>query len=243
MSCSLAAQFAGIIPRMKISNRAIVGRIDERLSAVGLSARKASLDSGLGPDAIRDLKRDELVMPRLDTIMALAGTLRTTPEYLSFGVTETEVVDPAYELPVIGEVAAGIWHDVSITPDESPFSPIAGGRNIRFPREGQYGLVVRGTSVNRQAAPGDILRCLDIGVTGLMRRPGDLVIVERRRAQLGQKEVTAKVYKRVSGRDELWPDSDDPRWSQPILTEGISEDEEVVIVAIVDRIIRQLRED
>lgn len=228
---------------MKPDNLEIVARIEQRLEALGLSPRKASLESGYGPDAIRDLKRDPSVIPRLDTMTALARTLQVSPQWLAFGVEDFAQEDPNADLPVIGEVAAGVWHDLSLEMDESPFAPVLGGRNMRYSPTAQYGLVVRGTSLNRQAQSGDILRCLDIGNSGLRPRPGDLVVVERRRAQLGQKEVTAKVLKRVDGRLELWPDSTDPRWAQPILVEGLSGDEDVRAIAVVDRIIRQLRTD
>lgn len=57
-------------------------RIRERLEATGKTARGASLEAGLGPDAIRIILDGRSVSPRMATIAALAPVLECDVAYL-----------------------------------------------------------------------------------------------------------------------------------------------------------------
>lgn len=193
---------------VKVSNRAILARIDQRIEALGLTREKAALDAGLGKDSIRDLARRPKTMPRLDTLVALAHVLQVTPEWLAFEVGESRSAG----LRVRGEVAAGIWVETEGLTDTPPIAPVPVEADPDYPHDAQYGLLVRGTSVNRVARGGSILICVDVAAGGIEPAAGDLVIVERRRMQGKQREVTAKRVQRRGSRIELVPDSDDPAW-------------------------------
>jgi hypothetical protein len=52
------------------------------------------------------------VMPRIDTIEALAGSLEAPSEWLAFGA-KVQDAPPTQYVPIIGEVAAGLWLDVT----------------------------------------------------------------------------------------------------------------------------------
>lgn len=133
-----------------------------------------------------------------------------------------------------GEVAAGRWLDLDGEVDANDFEQHPVAPDQRYPIESQYGLIVRGTSINRVAQAGDVLHCIDLGLTGIEPVDGKLVIVERRRAQLGQKEVTAKRISRSGNVIFLTPDSTDGRWKPIELdTANPPEDEEIAVVAIV----------
>lgn len=58
-------------------------RIQERLAATGKTARGASLEAGLGPDAIRIILDGRSVSPRLATITKLADALECDVAYLA----------------------------------------------------------------------------------------------------------------------------------------------------------------
>ncbi|MCZ6845586.1 MAG: hypothetical protein O7F69_06760 [Alphaproteobacteria bacterium] len=66
-------------------NQGLIDRISQRLAAVGLKPRTASLRAGLGADAIRSIQRGKSQYPRTDTLAKLAPVLGTTLEYLSTG--------------------------------------------------------------------------------------------------------------------------------------------------------------
>jgi transcriptional regulator with XRE-family HTH domain len=226
------------------SNRTILARIHEALERKGMSARAASLKAGLGADAIRNLERDEAILPRIDTLERLAPVLGYDPAVLAWGAARNtrRKANAPKSVAVIGEVAAGLWHDTEGRDErEYPQHPIS--FDERYPPEAQYGLVVTGTSINRVAAPGEILHCVDVAIAGLSPSEDDLVIIERRRAQAGQKEVTAKRFHRGrNGKIELRPDSTDKRWSEPVVFDPrqAPDGEEVAVIALVIGIYKPL---
>ena len=186
-------------------------------------------------------------MPTLETIEKLAPILKYEPQELAGWVDRTRPRRRRGRefgsLKIIGEVAAGHWLEVDVVDepkhDETypvPFDP-------RYPEEAQYGLVVRGTSINKIAQPGEILQCVDLGISGLEPQHDDLVIVERRRLQAGQKEVTAKRFRTKGRIVELSPESDDKRWAKPLVLDPkkAQEDEEIAVIAIVVGVYKPLK--
>ncbi len=226
----------------RADNREIVNRIREGLDRLGLSPRKASIEAGYGPDLIRDWFDDHSVMPRVDSIEALSSVLRMTPEELAFGRKPRRARREQRMLQIIGEVAAGLWHDVDGAEEREwpqypvPFDP-------RYPEEAQYGLLVVGTSINRIAQNGDVLQCLDVGISGVGPQEDDVVVVERRRGQAGQKEVTAKRYRPRGAVIELAPDSTDARWTESFVIDPRipAGDEEIAVIAVVIGVYKPLR--
>ena len=150
---------------------------------------------------------------------------------------------PRRSPPIIGEVAAGHWLEIDAVDEPKHDEACTIPLDPRFPEKAQYGLVVRGTSINKVAGPGEVLHCVDLGISGLEPQQEDLVIIERRRAQAGQKEVTAKRYRTKGRVVELSPESDDKRWATPLLLDPnkAKEDEEVAIIAIVVGVYKPLR--
>jgi SOS-response transcriptional repressor LexA len=221
--------------RLKI---AINQRIRQRLKQVGKSAAAVSIEAGFNDGYIRDMRRKNNALPGVDRIEALAKVLDVKPGWLAFGEGGDTT---GGGILVRGEVAAGLWLEVGAldetTFDETPLRP-----DPRFPDDAQFALGVRGTSINRIAQPGDLLLCLDYAMTGIEPKQGSIVIVERRRAQAGVREVTAKRIERKGSLVYLHPDSDDPRWQEPIILDGkkVHEDEEVAIIAIVNGVYKPI---
>lgn len=238
---------SGDYPAMRKDNREIVGRIKAALAELKKAGkpkatpRSISLEAGLGADVVRDLIRKPKTMPTIDTLEALAPIVNKTPEFLAFGAKTTRNrLNAARSMKIAGEVAAGLWLEVGADREYDEFPvPFHPG----YAEDAQYGLIVVGTSINKVAQPGDVLQCLDCGISGIEPRENDLVIIERRRHQSGQKEVTAKRYRRSGHVIELAPDSTDRRWSEPIVLDPrrASGDEEVAIIAIVIGIYKMLR--
>lgn len=226
----------------RMGNEAIIKRIRSRLREINKTARAASLEAGLGADVIRDLERKPDVMPRIDTIEALAPVLETDAGYLAFGVKGGGVSGERDLMTIRGEVAGGLWHEIDSYFDQGELEKWPMPFNPDYPRDAQFGLIVRGTSVNRIAQPGDILACIDIGISGLEPLENDLVIVERQRAQGSQREVTAKRWRQRGKIIELSPDSTDERWREPLLFDPRKKgkDEQVSVIAIVDAVYKPL---
>lgn len=132
---------------------------------------------------------------------------------------------------VVGEVAAGLWREVTYSDFEHFDLPIVA--DPRWPAEALSALVVRGQSINRKANDGDFVLILDIHHAPRSFREDDWVVVERREGD--KVETTVKrVGRNGDGGWLLLPDSTDPRWQEPIhLVENGNEDVEVRVVAFV----------
>lgn len=78
-------------------------RIQQRLDALGLSKRSASIKAGLGTHFIRDLMDNPLQSPKAANLAKLANVLKTTPEWL----LEERGDETAPGVPIMGVVGAG----------------------------------------------------------------------------------------------------------------------------------------
>lgn len=179
-------------------NKAILNRIDQRLRAVGKTATAASREAGLGLDAIRDIRRKPTILPRLDTLAALAGPLATTPEWLAFGrgAADPSLEDGAFQsVPLVSWVAASNFSEagaVVVEGDES-------WQRIRVGDlpEGQYiALLVEGTSMNRIA----------VHHSHIIVRLSDKNLVDRGFYVMASDEgATFKRYRNLEGPPRLEP--------------------------------------
>ncbi len=135
----------------------LVTRIRDRLEELNKSARRASIEGGLTPDAIRNVLRGISVNPRRDTLAGIAQGLEwSLEELLELAPAEggSDSSTRLQEVPLISWVAAG---DMSET-----FDPYAvGDAEARIPvgyRRGTLvALRVSGTSMNRVAPDGSII--------------------------------------------------------------------------------------
>ena len=93
--------------------------------------------------------------------------------------------------------------------------PVARGWPERFPAEAQFDLVVEGSSLNKLAREGDLIRCLDVDLAEVEVRDGDIVAIERRQGEdielLGKRAIK-------QGEDlELWSESTLDCWRAPVI--------------------------
>lgn len=158
-----------------------------------------------------------------------ARALNTTPEWLLYGKGSPSIAIPNADsisddlravessvLPVIGKVQAGVWEVVDLVDqseyvDETVVVPI----DPRFPFKDQWAMQIVGDSVNEYAPSGSYAVCVDISA-GLDVRHGQMVVVERIRAQGAEIERTIKQFRIEGGRRELWPRSTNPKHNGPI---------------------------
>jgi SOS-response transcriptional repressor LexA len=180
----------------------ILGRIDQRLRDLNLSERGAARAAGLSPAHIRTMRQQYSEGRQhgasIHTITGLARALRTTPEWLIYGVGEPEGPTTgerargggARGLHLVGTVAAGVWNERGAESDQPRTVPVP--PDPRFPPQYQSAYEVRGPSTNRVARPGDYLIVVDQKKLGLALRSGDLVILAQ--VKEGLREVTARRY-------------------------------------------------
>lgn len=216
-------------------------RIRERMEERGVKAAPLAASAGLNTSFVRDILRGKTRSPQADNLAKLAAALDTTPAYLTGAEDLGELTNrkpiSTRGIPYRGEVAAGIWIEVGegvIEPDDwLPINPLP-----QYPEGAVYCLTVRGDSLDRVARPGSTLVCVDLVESGRSFKDGDLVIVERARAQNGLLEMTAKRVRAVRGGFELYPESTNPKW-KPVAYPHASDDsgETIRVIAKVEFIL------
>lgn len=169
-----------------------------------------------------------------DDILALAPTSLTDLEAASAPSRAAVALD------LKGQVAAGLWMEAGLFETDAVRNTTIAG-DLRFPSESQYLLEINGESLNRIARNGDLILCVDYLDAGIEIKSGDLVVVERSRDGGHTIERTAKRIVRRDGMIELRPESDDPRFQEPVIfNEHDEEATEVRIIAKILSVIRQI---
>lgn len=115
---------------------------------------------------------------------------------------------------VTGAVAAGIWRETWEWSQDRRYEVVVG--RSPFPHARHWGLEVEGFSMDQLYQPGTILICASIFDIKLEPDTGDVVIVERVRAD-GTRELTVKEFLRDE-EDRRWlvPRSNKPEFQAPI---------------------------
>ena len=188
-------------------NKTIVQRIDARIQHLarmrGEVPSDASLckEAGLKKDAIRDIRRKETIVPRIDTLAALAGPLHTTPEWLAFG---RGVEDPSAAREAPASVPLVSWVAASGFADVPPVSELDDWPQIQVADlpEGRFiALTVNGDSMNRIAVDHSII----------IVRITDRALVDRAFYIFqGHNGATFKRYRDQGGSPRLEPYSTNP---------------------------------
>lgn len=85
----------------------------------------------------------------------------------------------------------------------------------RFPPEVQFDLVVEGSSLDKFAREGDLIRCVDIERSRVRIENGDIVVIERSRGEA--LELLGKRVLKQCDQVELWSESNHEFWREPVI--------------------------
>lgn len=246
-SRSSLTDLAGIFPHMP---RDIRERIQERLDETGKSKRAASLDGGLGADAIRDLMRRPDDSPTLETVSKLADGLQTSAAWLAFEAgpktlsasrREASLVsaNKAFTLAKVdGPVAAGMFLARPAFDDDLG-EVISAPRDPEYPFARQIAYRVEGDSMDKaQPRPirhGDFIICAAWEDLDLPEKDGLLVVVQQTLAQEQLRERSVKVLKLYNDRREFVPMSSNPEHKSIVVPRDADPNDgrEVKIIALV----------
>lgn len=147
---------------------------------------------------------------------------------------------PKTGVPIMGEVAAGLWMEAALFETEKAEESTI-SYDVRFPAQAQYVVRVRGESLNKIAANGDLLLCVDYLAAGIEPKENDLVLVERSRDNGMTIERTAKRVIKLNGQSELMPESNDPRFQDSVFfREGDFDNTEVTLKARIVMVFKPL---
>lgn len=148
--------------------------------------------------------------------------------------TTDEIAD-LFTVFIRGDVQAGVWKEaVENDPADWELAPVAA--DARYRGIEQYGLRVRGPSMNVLYPEGSVVICVSLIALGRDPRPGERVICLRRSEQ--GFEATVKEF-RVDdhGKYWLWPRSTDPNFQTPwplfITNDFAAENEDLRLVGLV----------
>jgi SOS-response transcriptional repressor LexA len=224
-----------IFPKSMITDMdsSLQKRVRQRMDFLGLNALQTAKTAGLGDSFVRDILRGKTRSPSAENLAKLAGALQTTVEYL-MGANDDNVETVEIEvqgLPVISEIHAGTWLEVTVFDGEQEPHIIPVARDPRFPRARQYALLVRGDSMDLEYPDGTYVTCVDFWDSGVEIASGLRVHVERRMGGGQFVEITVKAIERTGEQFFLVPKSSNEKW-QSIPIEG-DEQTEVVIKGVV----------
>jgi transcriptional regulator with XRE-family HTH domain len=195
---------------------------------VGVRIRRARADAKLSQMALAKklgVTRNAVSIweaggsPSSDHLRKAAVELDVNHEWLATG-RGPQKTGRVPGLRLLGTVAAGLWSEVPEL-QENLLERVPVAPDSRFPADAQYALRVRGTSIDKIAADGSVIACVDITAAGIEPRVDDLVCVERRRGSLV--ETSVKRVKRGRKGLELWPESNDPQQKPLLMADGKSE--------------------
>ncbi|MDF1626997.1 MAG: XRE family transcriptional regulator [Parvibaculaceae bacterium] len=163
---------------------------------------------------------------RVDLTWLLTGNSKSSIE----NTTSVVQVELLY-LPVVGSVQAGTWVEVDQF-GEGEWEQIPVVPDTRYPSELQFVVLVRGDSIDEELPEGTYAHCVSADC-GRQIKNGDLVVVERLRAQGGLVETTIKEA-RINGHGvELWPKSSNPKHKGPIHLDNGEDNIEVRVKGFV----------
>jgi SOS-response transcriptional repressor LexA len=142
-------------------------RIKSRLQAIRKSARRASIDGGLTPDAIRNVLRSKSRNPRRDTLQGIARGLEWSLEELlelpsASNISHTD--KPILQVPLVSWVRAGALSETTdpyAVGDAEDYIAVANNRKTLI------ALRVVGSSMNRIAPEGSVI-IVDFGDKSLV---------------------------------------------------------------------------
>lgn len=171
-----------------------------------------------------------------DELLKMSEFFGSTPPSLKLDLNPINV--NIETIPVRGKVAASSWMDVEEMDfgweDMDPVPTISG-----YPKEYQFALMVEGNCLNKRAAHGDVLICLDIIKSHGSFKENDLVVVERKKYDGQMVQRTAKRVRTTAKGYELWPESTDPAHQEPIILYEKTPGESATVIGVVLWIFRK----
>lgn len=148
---------------------------------------------------------------------------QVTPRRLKPTAHAPPVAAPPYR----GRAAAGLWveDEAELTGDgHAPFAS-----DPRYPTAAQYALALEGDSLNEIYPPGVVVHVVARDAYPAFIRPGDLVVLARRRGGLLERSVK-ELRADAAGRLQAWPRSTNPRWSEALDLAADLDDGDVVTI-------------
>ncbi|WP_428413078.1 LexA family protein [Pararhizobium sp.] len=159
----------------------------------------------------------------------------------ALNVSETDLFAAPSEarmIPVVAQVQAGEWAETwDWDPEDHYTVPIL--REPAMDGFKLFGVEARGPSMNRRYPDGTVLIISDMIETGEEPILGKRYVIERERSD-GMREATVKtLWQDDAGQIWLLPESDDPRFQEPIAVDGDEGDTIRVVGRVLFAVMRE----
>lgn len=216
-------------------------KIRLRLGALGISARKASVDAGLGTHFLQNFLAGRSESMRAENLQRIARVLDCAPSWLmeddhDFAKNSSDPVNtdriPLRRLPIRGIVAQGEWHDLGddvLNTDVEVLETVPVVAPPGYENANLYGLRTRGRSMDLEYPDGCVLIVCPTSDTDA--REGDNVIVLRRKSGLA--ETTCKSLVQINDRWALQGKSTEPAFNEPWFIEDEGDDTPEIIGVVL----------
>ena len=189
-------------------------RIEERLKALQLSPRAASMAASNSPDLIRNILRGQTKSVRGDHLVGLARALQTTESWLMTGMASNETAPEERSIRYGGIVEAGAFRPANSFNQDGEFRTVPLAPDPRYPATAQFAFEVMGDSMDKaRMFPGMWVQAVEAHAWERLHgepRDGLYVIVARERDGDGERELTVKRLRIFRDRMELHPESSNP---------------------------------
>jgi transcriptional regulator with XRE-family HTH domain len=213
----------GCLPRLPFwYNPGMENQIKKYRKATGLTQGQLAELCNTSPPQIQRLESGERKLTR-EWARRIAPHLGVEAANLLFDGNELVRAESALtpldpgtapqHLPIIGEVAAGVFRD-SVELDQGDWTYVFFPPDSRYPCVDRFCLRVRGPSMNKIYPEGSIVLCVGMIAADLQPEEGAVYVVDR--VIHGEYESTLKELRISDGKKYLWPCSTDPAHQQPV---------------------------
>ena len=203
-------------------NKILLDKINTILKERNISASRASIDAGLGPDFVRKLKNAKNY-PKIDALFKLAKILNIDVNYFLEAIDSNTHYKKSNRQDIFlktiyiqGIIQAGHWNK-SIQWPRKDWLPITIPDDPKYKDLPIFALVVKGDSMNLLFPNGSII--ITVNFSDLKRKPedGECIIITRRDPLTDHYETTLKIVQ-IRNDDSvwLWPRSNNPDYLKPI---------------------------
>lgn len=177
------------------------------IEKAGTSATALALDIGRDKGYISDYLAGRKRSLKPDDWSKILRLLRVD-QNVSDTTSVIDLHQDSGSLAVIGNIQAGAWMEAFALEGEHEPERVPIARDVRFRSAKQYVLRVVGDSMDLEAPEGSLVHCVEFVGSGLTRRAGMIVHVER--IMNGLAETTLKEIGYENGALVLLPRSSNP---------------------------------
>ena len=205
-------------------------RLNDLIEFRGTNPSAISLKAGLGRTFVKDAL--ERRVPSIENFADLAKALDVSIDWLLYGTgqspySETKLIPvPLTKTRVVGQIAAGVWRERDAVEPDGPLAELPVVLMPPYDEMRQEAFRVLGSSVDRIAPHGSY--AIGVRYIDLRREPrhGELAVIERRRNGIAEHTLKRICYE--GGDIKLLPESNDPRFQEPVWLKSNAQDGEEV---------------